>query len=233
MWPTPEAGVYGTADVPNLLERRRRYQEKYGNNGFGLTLGQQVAVDMALWPTPTAVDRVRDEETLSKCAAFRKRNANQNTVPLYLGEVARDTALWPTPTAQDGARGSGTIRPHDTGHPLPQRVAQALWSTPRASDGEKGGPNMSFGAGGQPLPAQAAALWRTPNTVDAKGGTRTGAGQVQLCHQAAASGATPSGSPERTASPGALDPIFVAWMMGYPPHWLECAPAPLKKRAKR
>lgn len=187
MWPTPEAGAFGAADPEKITARRKRLAEKYGNNGFGLTLGQQVAVDMALWPTPTA---------------------------------------------QDGARGSGTIRPHDTGHPLPQRVAQALWSTPRASDGEKGGPNMSFGAGCQPLPAQAAALWATPNTIDAKGGTRTGAGQVQLCHQAAASGATPSGSPERTASPGALDPAFVSWLMGYPPEWLSCAPSAMRSSRK-
>jgi hypothetical protein len=43
-WPTPEAGQFGTADVPRLLDRRVKYQEKYGNNGFGLTLGQTVAV---------------------------------------------------------------------------------------------------------------------------------------------------------------------------------------------
>lgn len=40
------------------------------------------------WPTPCALDRPRSPETMEKCLAFRKRNANQNTVPLYLGEVA-------------------------------------------------------------------------------------------------------------------------------------------------
>jgi hypothetical protein len=54
-----------------------------------------------LWPTPCAVDRVRSDETMAKCAEFRKRNAGQNTVPLYLGEVAMRTALWPTPCASD------------------------------------------------------------------------------------------------------------------------------------
>jgi hypothetical protein len=64
-------------------------------------------------------------------------------------------------------------------------TGSGLWATIRASDGEKGGPNMKFGAGGQPLPAMAAqaAAWRTPNTLDAKGGSRNGEGQVQLCHQ--------------------------------------------------
>lgn len=44
---------------------------------------------IAHWPTATATNRERNPATLAKCAAFRKRNANQNTVPLYLGEVAR------------------------------------------------------------------------------------------------------------------------------------------------
>lgn len=70
---------------------------------------------------------------------------------------------------------------------LMREADAAMWSTPRASDGEKGGPNQSFGAGGQPLPSQMhqAERWRSPNTVDAKGGTRKGTGQVQLTHQIA------------------------------------------------
>jgi len=45
--------------------------------------------NLAGWPTPTSVNRERDELTMAKCAEFMKKNANQNTVPLYLGEVAR------------------------------------------------------------------------------------------------------------------------------------------------
>lgn len=45
VWPTPEAGNFGTKDVDRLLARRKKYQEKYGNNGFGLTLNQRVLVD--------------------------------------------------------------------------------------------------------------------------------------------------------------------------------------------
>ena len=44
LWPTPEAGVFGTTDVDRLLERRKKYAEKYGNNGFGLTTGQAAAI---------------------------------------------------------------------------------------------------------------------------------------------------------------------------------------------
>ncbi len=69
----------------------------YGGQAF-MTLTDAANVTAATWPTPTAVNRERDEATMAKCAAFRKRNANQNTVPLYLPEVVRQTAVWPTPT---------------------------------------------------------------------------------------------------------------------------------------
>ena len=56
-----------------------------------------------VWPTPTATHRVRSEETLAKCAAFRKKNANQNTVPLYLAEVATNSTGPSEQTAKPGA----------------------------------------------------------------------------------------------------------------------------------
>lgn len=41
--PTPSASGFGCRDVPRLLERRRRTQQRTGNgNGFGLTLTQWV-----------------------------------------------------------------------------------------------------------------------------------------------------------------------------------------------
>lgn len=41
---------------------------------------------------------------MEKCAEFRKRNANQNSVPIYLAEAVR---LYPTPTVQD-AKNNGS-----------------------------------------------------------------------------------------------------------------------------
>lgn len=50
------------------------------------------------------------------------RTPDGRKVQVTLKDVAT-MAGWPTPTTQDAARGNGTIRPHDTGIPLPQRVA--------------------------------------------------------------------------------------------------------------
>ena len=72
--------------------------EKGGpNQSFGAG-GVPLPSQAANWPTPTAVRRVRSDETLQKCADFRMRNAGQKTVPLYLEEVAVN---WPTPAAWD------------------------------------------------------------------------------------------------------------------------------------
>jgi hypothetical protein len=57
------------------------------------------------WATPAATDRPRTPETMAKCAAFRKRNANQNSVPLYLGDQALLSA-WCTPQNADGEWGA-------------------------------------------------------------------------------------------------------------------------------
>jgi hypothetical protein len=39
-YPTPTASLFGGRDATLLLARREKYKRKYGNNGFGLTLGQ-------------------------------------------------------------------------------------------------------------------------------------------------------------------------------------------------
>lgn len=82
------------------------------------------------WPTPTATDRVRDEETLAKCAEFRKRNANQNTVPLYLGEVAQ-MAPWPTATTRDWKSGASNLH-GENARPLNEVARLTSWPTPMA-----------------------------------------------------------------------------------------------------
>jgi hypothetical protein len=108
-----------------------------------------VVKDAANWPTATATNRVRNEETLAKCAAFRKRNANQNTVPLYLEEVVlreeQHGQAAPANPSTDGSR-------------------QESWATPEC----KNHVGYQVDATGSMWPrlGSQVAQWATPNTMD-------------------------------------------------------------------
>jgi hypothetical protein len=110
-WPTPNAADSWTP--PHATENTMRRGDP---NGTLRSTSGSLAKDVVMkvgWPTPTALDRPRTPETMAKSAAFRKRNANQNTVPLYLGEAAQLAhGGWPTPTARDSKGGyqGGRIR---------------------------------------------------------------------------------------------------------------------------
>lgn len=104
-------------------------------------------------------------------------------------------------------------------------ATEIFWSTPKASDAEKGGPNQRFGAGGQPLPAQAV-HWKTPR-VSAGGYTRDG-GDPAKQRPTIDGQAEGFSLPDRPISTvgeeyskirRSLNPLFVEWLMGWPPGW--------------
>ena len=65
---------------------------------YGAKLRDAVETHEKNWPTPTAVNRVRDGETMEKCLKFRQSNG-QTSVPLYLEEkVMKEKKNWPTVT---------------------------------------------------------------------------------------------------------------------------------------
>ncbi|MDE0852886.1 MAG: hypothetical protein OSA97_00505 [Nevskia sp.] len=106
-WPTPNALEYGAANVPALLSRREKYQEKYGNNGFGLTLGQAVAAQ--LWPTPHG---------------FQAGNGPDGN------EFSTAVRRWATPKASDGPNGGPNMSGSKGDLPLPAMAAS--WASPTA-----------------------------------------------------------------------------------------------------
>jgi len=78
-------------------------------------------------------------------------------------------------------------------------------------------------------PYQSAALWATPtardyrypNSQESQERRNTDRARGQQLVNQVAHGATPSGSPERTAKPAGLSPEFVCWLMGFPNGWLK------------
>lgn len=80
--------------------------------------------ELGLWPTPAARDW-RSESASPEFYVRCKDDKKGKTLPMML-------ALRPTATATDHARGL-TIRPHDTGTPLPQMISKALGIAPPGS----------------------------------------------------------------------------------------------------
>jgi hypothetical protein len=88
-WSTP-VGQQANGTPERFLERKRESMAR-GSASMGVSLSDlnMQAQAWAGWPTPTALERNAGAETMQKRRDFRKDNANQSTVPMYLNEAAQ------------------------------------------------------------------------------------------------------------------------------------------------
>lgn len=129
-WPTPNAQEFGCRDVERTQERRKECKERTGNgNGFGLTLGQAVMLNVVGWASPNALPPNRGGlQTNPQKALERVAQGHQ----MNLDDAATLVAGWATPKAADG-RGS-PYTPTETRRSELRKQMPAGWATPTTRD---------------------------------------------------------------------------------------------------
>jgi hypothetical protein len=179
-------------------------------------------IDCGLRQTPVA-DDAPDRE---------KGKVNSRGEPKLSGQVK---ALRPTPTSLASAKNGNNEAGNSAGLVAIRNHAMAMWPTPTSALADKG---VRTEAGaikeamrnhGPDLAAMSVyAMWPTPTSRDWKDGTP--------CPNVPVNGLLGRtvwpGSSEPTEKPGALNPAFVCWLMGYPPAWDACAPTATRSSRK-
>lgn len=227
-WPTPAAKIKAGGEYKDPEKAIARAMGPHAND-------LRDFAQLAGWPTTTTTRDWKDGG-----------NPDVN-VPLnaLLGRVVW-LAGWPTTTVQDHARGNGTVRPHDTGIPLPQRVALAAWPTPtvgnangsqsfeglsatgRTPDGRKVAVSLNHVATMLDFENQNGVFRMGPERKENMGYAKWPYGPSRLT----ADGELRIGSTAGTASGGQLNPTHSRWLMGLPPAWDDCAVTAMQSMQK-
>ncbi len=145
----------------------------------------------------------------------------------------------PTPRASDGSNGGPNQSRHGAPDGLPAHVA--MWPTPlgnsstgAGTSGRQGGMNLQSAVSvmGQVGCSQTSEpILQSPASV-ATEVVRDYRSGVQLFPTPTSNRRDGLQSHGRNVIGGTLNPMWVAWLMGYPPEWLSCAPSAMPSSRK-
>jgi len=209
-WPSPR--VWDSEGGPDL-----RQSERAGSGGPSLRTAS------AMWPTPSAAltnDQEEPETFLARAELLKEAGINGNGAGIPLTIAVK---MWPTPQSRDY---KGVDRQKvDRGKPLNEVAAH--WRTPTASEDKRGVPTEIGTKAGEHSLARQASLWATPRSHEV-GNYQYSRGDkskpvATLTGQVLSRPALPSsidGKPSST-SRRVLNPLFVEWLMGWPPGWTD------------
>lgn len=201
MWRTPDAGTHRNVASPS---RKLLDGETHSSKGQPIQVRLVDQVEQYRFPTPSTVDGG---------SYFNKSKSPGAVLRPTLGAMAKYD-LWPTPR-KSMARGASQ-KEIEQGNPKGRLETEVqLWPTPRANKVD-GYPSEGY----SPTLRKAVDRWGTPTSRDYKD---TG--------DSIAEGKVPTkGLLSRQVQPskakGALNPMWVEWLMGFPLNWTSMEPLP-------
>ena len=206
-WPTPNAGPQNDSDT-TWPQRREELKEKWGNNGFGLTLGMAVTN----WRTPASQESGISPERLE--GELGSRMYDKETGRLAQYGLPQQVQYWMTPNTMDS---------------LPPKSQEALnYEHDTARQGRSNPNNLRDQAAVQ----EGIANWPTPTGRDHKDGTSAetvpengllGRAAPNWANSRSIPQAPPTTKDGHTCSPSCrrLNPLFAEMLMGLPPGWTD------------
>lgn len=185
-------------------------------------------IDCGLWPTARTMDATSVAELPCQNLDRQRSSPSHDGLARTATHWYPPNASWPTPTSRDWKDGPPCENVETNG-----LLGRMVWPTPRAAMTGDAHPNRLNDKNLNLETAVSKALWSTIRASDgAKGGPNQsfGAGGTPLPAQA--SGTQVNSPSAQTEKPGALNPEFVSWLMGFPPEWVNCAPSAMPSSRK-